>query len=405
MSPVERAFLAVLRAGLRAQSPDDSMLSGEEWAALLKLADEQEVLPLVYDTVYRCVSSRSLAYEHRKRYREKALQLAVRQVVQTNEFLTLVLHAQAEGLDPVVLKGITVRSLYPKPMLRPSVDEDLLVSREETEKYHRFFLSEGLEPDEPEAEIHTADELSYHKPQSPTYIEMHMSLFPQDSDAYGDCNSLFENVSEHSVRVQVEDVSLRVLEPTDHLLYLICHAYKHFLHSGVGIRQVCDMGMFTEACGGEIDWQRIVRGCALIRIDRFAAALFRIAEKHLGFPLPVAFSGYAVDEGPLLTDMLSGGLYGTVDEDRLHSGSITLDAVAAQKQSRKRRRLAASLFPSAASLAGRYPYLHKKAWLLPFAWVQRISGYLKNRKTSAAASVEIGEKRVELLKLYNIIDR
>lgn len=171
----------------------------------------------------------------------------------------------------------------------------------------------------------------------------------------------------------------------------------------MGIRQVCDMGMFAEAYGGEIDWQRIVRGCASVRIDLFAAALFRIAEKHLGFPMPEAFSGYAVDEAALLADMLSGGVYGIVDEDRLHIGSITLDAVAAQKQGRRRRSLAASLFPSAASLAGRYPYLRKRPWLLPIAWTQRISGYLKKSKTSAA-SVEIGEKRVELLRQYGVID-
>ncbi len=404
MTSVEHAFLSILRSTVHGEKAEDPDLSGEEWAALLKLADEQELLPLIFDAVFLCPSMSALPSEQKKEYREKTLRAAVRQVVQTNEFLTLMLKAQAQGLDPIVLKGITVRSLYPKPMLRPSVDEDLFVLAEDAEKYHRFFLSEGLEPDEPDADIHTADELSYHKPQSPTYIELHMSLFPPDSDAYGDCNSLFENVSERSVRVQVEDVSLRALEPTDHLLYLICHAYKHFLHSGVGIRQVCDMGMFAGACGGEIDWQRIVRGCASIRIDRFAAALFRIAHRNLGFPLPAVFSGSAVDEGPLLADMLSGGVYGIVDEDRLHSGSITLDAVAAQKQGRGRRGLTASLFPSASSLAGRYPYLRCRPWLLPIAWAQRISGYLKKTHASAAASVEIGEQRVALLKHYDIID-
>lgn len=404
MSTAEHTLLLTLRTAVRSKQAEDPELSGEDWDKLLGLADEHEILPLVFDALCRSQSLRTLAPEQIKTWREKAVASAMRQVVQTNEFLTLMLHAQAKGLDPIVLKGITVRSLYPKPMLRPSVDEDLLVSREDAEKYHRFFLSEGLEPDEPEADIHTADELSYHKPQSPTYIEMHMSLFPQDSDAYGDCNSLFENISEHSVRVQIEDVSLRTLAPTDHLLYLICHAYKHFLHSGVGIRQVCDVGVFAERYWDEIDWARIVRDCTSIRIERFAAALFRIAHRNLGFAMPEAFSAYAVDEGPLLADMLSGGVYGIVDEDRLHSGSITLDAVAAQKQGRRRRSLAASLFPSASSLAGRYPYLRARPWLLPLAWIQRAAGYLKNRRTSAAASVEIGEKRVRLLKQYGIID-
>lgn len=404
MTAAQLAFLAALRDGIRGIRPDDPGLSGEDWASFLRLADEQEVLPLLYDAVYRCASFRTLEIERRRSYREKALQLAGRQVVQSNEFLTLILRAQEKGLDPVVLKGITVRSLYPMPLLRPSVDEDLLVSPETAGEYHGFFLSEGLIPDDPEADPAAVDELSYHRPQSPTYIELHTALFPPDSEAYGDCNRLFEGALDRSGRLQIEDVSLRALAPTDHLLYLVCHAYKHFLHSGVGIRQVCDMGVFTGKYGGEIDWTRIVRNCASVRIDRFAAALFRIAEHHLGFSMPGAFTCYAVDEGPLLADMLSGGLYGTVDEDRLHSGSITLDAVAAQKQGRRRKGLAASLFPSASLLAGRYPYLRDKPWLLPLAWTQRMAAYLKNRKTSAAASVQIGGERIALMRQYDMID-
>lgn len=33
---------------------------------------------------------------------------------------------------------------------------------------------------------------------------------------------------------------------------MICHAFKHFLHSGFGIRQVCDIVLFANAYGREI---------------------------------------------------------------------------------------------------------------------------------------------------------
>ena len=403
MTRVQQVLMAALRDAVHGNTLEDPGLDGEEWSSLLRLADEQEILPLIVDCVYSCPSFRNLREEDRKGCSERAVQIAVRQAVQTNEFLTLMLHAQAQGLDPVVLKGIVVRSLYPKPILRPSVDEDLLIPPEASADFHRFFLLEGLTPDEPEADVDAADELSYHKPDSPTYIELHKSPFAK-SDAYGDCNSLFAGAEERTVRLSFDDVTLRTLEPTGHLLYLICHAYKHFLYSGVGVRQVCDMGLFIESYGSEIDWPRIVRDCASIRIDRFAAALFRVAERHLGFSLPEAFSGYDVDEGPLLEDMLAGGMYGTADEDRLHSASITLDAVAAQRQRRGAKGILASLFPPVSSLAGRYPYLRKRPWLLPAAWLQRIAGYLTNHRTSASASVQIGQQRIGLLRNYGIID-
>ena len=404
MTRIEQALLTVLRSVVHKGEVSDLGLASEEWEKLLLLAQSQELLPLIYDNVYSCQSFRSLSAETSKGFREKALQLAMRQIVQSNEFLTLILHAQALGLDPVVLKGITVRSLYPRPMLRPSVDEDLLISPEGVEEYHRFFLSEGLEPDDPDADLAMVDELSYHKPNSPTYIEMHMKLFSSDSEAYGDCNRLFEGALNRDVSVPIEDVTVKTLAPTDHLLYLLCHAYKHFLHSGVGIRQVCDIGIYTEKYLNEIEWERILSSCKSIRIELFAAALFRIAEKHLGFTMPEAFAGFEVDEQPLLEDILSGGAMGTADEDRLHSGTITLDAVAAQKSGRNRKGLIKTLFPAAGSLAGRYPYLRKAPWLLPVAWIQRIFRYLKRKDVKATESVRIGTERVALLKQYNVID-
>ena len=65
--------------------------------------------------------------------------------------------------------------------------------------------------------------------------------------------------------------------------YLICHAFKHFLHSGFGIRQVCDIILFANAYGDAIDWERVLKQCREIQADLFAAALFGIGEKYLTF--------------------------------------------------------------------------------------------------------------------------
>ncbi len=407
MERIEGVFLSLFTSALLGESVEDPGLSIEEWAALLKLAAEQEILPLIFDAACALPSFKAMDRESRKTWQHKSLKVAIRQIVQTNEFLTLVLHAQAQGLNPVVLKGIVCRSLYPKPMLRPSVDEDLLILPEETETWHSFFLSEGLFADEPELDREKADEISYHKENSPTYIELHKSLFPPNSNAYGELNQLFDGVLDRTVEVQIEDVKLRTLAPTDHLLYLICHAYKHFLHSGVGIRQVADMALFANAYGGDIDWEHIYRACQSVNIETFTAALLQIAQKHLTMnEIPAPFAEIAVDEGPLLEDILSGGLYGTVDIDRVHSANMTLDAVAAQKQGRRGSGVWHSLFPGAAYLQGQFPYAKKHPVLVPIAWAQRLESYLARRgTTNPAETIRIGQARIDLLKQYKVIHR
>ena len=398
----EILLLEALSAALRGEGVSWEKGCVASWNALLRLARAHNVLPMVAQAVWDDPALREDAAI--RALSRAARRLVIFQAQRTGDFHLLYRHLHEVGLNPVVMKGLVCRSLYPYPEQRPSVDEDLLIAPEDFSRYHETLLRLGFSLADPDIDPEAEHELAYVKPPSHLYLEVHKQAFLPDSESYGDCNVLFEEALNRTVSVQIDGMSFRTLAPTDHLLYLLCHAYKHFLHSGVGIRQVCDMGMFAEQFGAEVDWARIVRGCASIRIDRFAAALFRIAEQHLGFPLPEAFSAYDVDTGPLLEDILSGGLYGTVDEDRLHSGSITLDAVAAQKRGRKRRGILASLFPSVSSLSGRYPYLREKPWLLPAAWVQRIGGYLKKRKVSAAASVHAGEQRIELLKKYGIID-
>lgn len=57
-----------------------------------------------------------------------------------------------------------------------------------------------------------------------------------------------------------------------------------------------------------------------------------------------------------------------------------------------------TVFPPARQLAGRYPYLKEKPYLLPLAWTA--GGSADN---NAAQSIKIGNGRVALLKEYGII--
>ncbi|OKZ76884.1 MAG: hypothetical protein BHV98_07440 [Clostridium sp. CAG:217_53_7] len=62
----------------------------------------------------------------------------------------------------------------------------------------------------------------------------------------------------------------------------------------------------------------------------------------------------------------------------------------------------------ARQLAGRYPYLKEKPYLLPVAWINRILKYGKetaggSADNNAAQSIKIGNGRVALLKEYGII--
>lgn len=432
MTKIESTLLALLRAALHSKKPVDPELTPEEWNALLRLSDLHKLLPVIYDAACALPSFRS-AFRRSPSpagpsegsaaaskdpaplspaapdWQGRAMEQFGRQTIQENDFLNLILVLQARGLDPVVLKGPVCRALYPQPLLRPSEDDDLLIPAGSGPAYHEALLALGMLPFEPEADLDRGTELCYYKPESSLFVEFNTCLFEKDSDAFQGFNEPFVGALDRTVPVRIQDVTLRTLAPTDHLLFLILHAFKHFIHSGFGLRIVADICLYARHYAAEIDFDRTLAVCASLRCDRFTAAVFRIGERYLELPAPEPFAAMETDETDLLKDILSAGIHGA-EIERLHSARITLGAVADRNAGKTPSGgLRKALFPSRRTLTPRYPWLEKRPWLLPAAWAARMAAYVKNHgkygKESPAATVRLGRERVRLLEEYGVIDR
>lgn len=411
MNATIETFLAILRAALKGQRPVIYReIPVDEWHALFRMAGIHNVLPLFFDAVYTLPD---LAKQQAllSAVKQKVRQQVVAQTLRTREFLELNDRLQAVGLRPLVVKGLVCRDLYPQPDHRPSSDEDVLISADGFDLAHRVLMGFGMTT-QLQGDSY---EIPYRKDGSSLYVELHRSLFPPESDAYGDVGRFFEQVADRCVAVQIQGRRVYTLNPTDHLLFLICHAFKHFLHSGFGIRQVCDIALYANAYGKQADWIQILENCRAICAEKFAAALFRIGQNYLGFDpdlaaYPAVWREIPVDEVPMLEDLLVGGLYGDASMSRKHSSNITLDAVAAKKRGRKTKNaLVASIFPASDKLVGRYPYLKNRPYLLPVAWCSRLWTYGREtrntRDSKAAEALRIGLERVELMKYYGILEK
>lgn len=413
-SKENKLFLQALKAALEDKKVQwEREIAPEEWNMLFQTAREHHVLPMIYEAVYTCAAARSLSPELSLQMKRKTIQTVTMQTLKTDEFLKLYRHLEEREIHPLVVKGIVCRSLYPNPDYRISGDEDILIPEAVFQKSHEAMLEFGMQQAEPGQDVQSVYEVPYHRPGSLIYIEAHKYLFPPDSEAYGELNGFFEGVWERKNEIVIQGTRIWTLNSTDHLLYLICHAFKHFLHSGFGIRQVCDIILFANEYGREVDWQLLLKHCREIRAEKFTAALFRIGWKYLTFDMekacyPQEWQEMIVDEKMMLEDLLGGGVYGGATLSRKHSSNMTLHAVSAHKKGRKERfSLLTTVFPSAKSLEGRYTYLKKHPYLLPRAWAERLLKYGKETKQTsdnqAADAMKIGSQRIELLKQYGII--
>ena len=467
MDRVSVLFLDALKASLESRIVDWDALKEAEAVVLMQLGSAHNVLPMLYESVYNCPAFRKLPKPILDRYRRNTLQQISLQTMKTVAFSQMYQQLRAEGIELCVVKGLICRSLYPDPDSRISSDEDVYVAPEHLQGAHEALIRYGMELDSAVENLSDTFELQYKMPGNPLFVEMHRHLFEPKEQAVQDMNRFFDGVhgrgararggskeqrgvdGEHGlgavvsgsskvrrgvemdegyvpgvhagecglIEVEIDGVQYLTMNHTDNLLYLICHSFKHFLYSGFGLRQVCDINMYAMAYGAKIDWEYVLNCLRDLRADMFAASLFRIGEKYLTFDpakacYPQCWKEIQVDEGLMLADLLDAGVYGQ-SLQRRRSSNITLDARAADRRGKKVRRsrirsVLKSVFVPADQLKLRYKYLKKFPWLLPVAWVQRVLRYRKEnvgKKGSGevAESIRIGNERVELMREYGII--
>lgn len=391
----------------------DEEITEKEWGEFFGLCMHHQILPMTYEAVYSCPAFASVPPDMVRSLKTQVIRQVMIQRRKTEEFLQLYAKLTAEGLTPVVVKGIVCRNLYREPDYRCSGDEDVLIPGEQFEKCHELFLNNGMNQMDPTMNTREEGEVPYYRQGGALHIELHKELFSSESEAYGELNGFFADVFERKIRLQIEGVDVYTMCHTDHLLYLILHAFKHFLHSGFGIRQVCDIIAYADTYGKEIDWDYVLEKCRSIHADVFAASLFDIGEKHFGFDgeracYPQTWHEIGANGDDLLEDLLSGGVFGDSSMSRKHSSNITLQAVVADKNGKKAGgSILQSVFPDMKYMQRSYAYLKEYPFLLPAAWIARIGKYVKETRkmegNDARESIDIGNKRVELMKKYKII--
>ena len=398
LTTTETQFLHIARAAI---SGSDLPIEKVDWPAVFALAGQQKLLPILFEAVRKMPAAGENAALFAVT-KQQVIGQVLNQTVRSAEFADLYRKLRSAGLHPIVVKGQLCSRLYPLKDHRISADDDLYISDAEFMACHKQLLANGLTTDTPVDELATADEVSYTKNGSPLYIELHRHLFDSAEDAHDELNHFFTDIN------PVEMDGFLAMPPHEHLLYLILHAYKHFVRSGIGLRQFCDIGLWARAYHVEIDWQRLHEQCESVHAATFAAAAFRIARDYLGidFDLPTPWDG-GIDVEPLLHDSLCGGVYGSNDLTRLHSSTVTLNAVKASRTGEKSSVLR-TVFPKREYLERRYPYLKKRPYLLPVAWVQRIAHYASEKQSnpdnSASGSIKLAKERIELMKQYDIMD-
>ena len=264
-------FLRLVRLGLGCADYSSDLipqLSVKDWQALENIANEQGLLGVMLDGVEKL--PRELRPE------KKAILQSIGQLIQSEQQYAVQEHAAAEmglllhqhGIRTYVLKGAVVAECYPRPEHRRSVDMDcflvdgndnlnLDLNAEVWERGNRVVEEAGFEVVRGFYKNST-----FHLPG--LAVENHRFMTPfRGNKRLKRLERLLQSmIINDNLNVKVE-ASDRRFEGTwlyrppvmVSALFLIEHAYSHFLHEGLTWRHVLDWTMFNRRHSEEIDWE------------------------------------------------------------------------------------------------------------------------------------------------------
>lgn len=293
MKKIVDIYFSLLCAALW-QTPEPSLptLSTDEWAALLRLSNRQGTAPLIFDLLLRH-DYPGLTPDLVQQMKSIAAQTMLLQEQQRQIMRQATSALRAGGIEPVLLKGLTLARRYPQPFLRACGDVDLYVGKE---AYHpgAKILRETF-PDAPRFDTEEEYFRHYNINVGPVPVEMHRvsRSFSHPRDA-----RLYDRLEEDGLvckRVLVNDGEDTYFEPEEkfNILFIFLHSWEHFVTETASLRQLTDLALLLAQCSDPNLKDYLETNLSYLHLTQAWQLYAYILVRYLGLPL---------EKCPLYTD-------------------------------------------------------------------------------------------------------
>ena len=343
------------------------------WEEILKLAKSHQVEGIVY---YQCkhlmppkikkvfdnkASSTLYYYGNRK--------TALREVA--SEF-------NNKEIPHIVVKGFSIAEYYPIPALRTMGDCDIIVHRKEmpaTMNVMRSLGYQGIDNDKADSWECVKNRITF---------EIHDRLVSSVDFLKPEQERFFNEYDTYVVDGK--------LNWNFHFLFLIIHLRKHFMNSGVGIRQFMDLAVLIKNCH-ELDWTWIEERLIELELLRFTQSCFSLLRKWFQIESPITCDSFNMEQDfyeNVTERILQNGIFGKDDAKNIgnYERNVLLNSEGRMVY-RRIKYLIRNVFPPY-SYMRTYPgcnYVDGRPYLLIVAWLHRFYYYSKRNKRSTVRRV------------------
>jgi len=323
-SNVDKLFISLISS-----EPIAEKIKDIDWNRLFRIARENRLDGIIYDSLDRRGFFESLPEKTRKNFEESYRQTVINTRIYLETAAAIYHDFSARNIDLIILRGPALGlTLYSRPFLRPAGDLDLLIRKNDlmaAKKILRragFIHLPGVLPDRYFERHHL--HLSFHHPEKKTIIELHWVLDHPYTLYTVDYASLFSGREEASF----EDFTIPILRPEDLLITLCLHLVKHcpflpllieetdfpslFL-KGRWLLWFLDIHLLLTGQGESLDWDTVRDKARRWGMDKRVAVCLQAASRIFQTPLP---SQYQKSSGKTGASLPEEYLY-RIQRDRL----------------------------------------------------------------------------------------
>ncbi len=298
---IEEKLFGLLREALWG-TPFNELVSPGEARRLISMADKQTVTGLVIDMLIR----KDVRMEQQKVFEAYGY---LEQIKQQNRVMNAEVAAFARLMadtktEYIMVKGQTLATLYPDPLLRMSGDIDFLVK---DYRHAAEVLKRHWDIDLPK---HLAEkEISFTHGQ--TLYELHTYLIDFGSSRH---KRYWENAMAKSslTYIIIGGERVVVMEPTLYVAYVFIHLFFHFIHEGIGLRHLCDWAVLMHRYANETDKERlkeVLQGVGLLKAFKAFGSILVDQLGMADFPLSLSEKDRNLQQR-ILKDITKGGNFG-----------------------------------------------------------------------------------------------
>lgn len=345
MDLFQKEFINIIQSAF--SFPKDSISPEFDWDKAIDTAKKHNIVAAFYYGALNCGADKTS--QHMTRLFSltcRSLMISEPQMYETERITA---EFEKENIEYMPLKGMVLKTLYPKPEMRTMGDADILIKLEQYGRIEEIMKKLGFE-----YQRETDHEYVWHN--NSLLVELHKSVITSyNKDFYEYFGSGWK------VAHNISGTSRYEMSIEDFYIYIFVHFTKHYRVSGIGIKHLLDLWVFSEK-HPELNRDYIADELKKMNLYTFYGNILNTIDAWFN-------KGTDTDITDFITNVLfDSGQYGSGSK-ALVSRSMRDNSGSVRK--RKLSMFLKRMFLPYREMKNRYSILAKLPFLLPIMWIVR----------------------------------